>query len=131
MKTLLLFGALICAVVLTTAPSAGTKTFAGHKQKATMTFTKPVVLQGVVLKGEYLFVHDDAAMTRGEACTRVYKGNVEDPGKLVVAFHCVPLERPKADYFIARTNRVAPDVEELTEYQFKGDTEAHGVPSPK
>ena len=131
MKTMLLFVALLCAVVFTTAPSANTKTFAPHKQKATMMFTRPVILQGVTLKGEYLFVHDDMAMTRGEACTRVYKGNVEKSDKLVVAFHCVPIERSKADYFIVRTNQVAPGVDELAEYQFKGDTEAHGVPTLK
>ena len=129
MRTLLLLVALLCAVVFTTAPSAGTKTLTGHKQKATMIFTKPVILQGVTLKGEYLFVHDDMAMTRGEACTRVYKGTVEEPDKLVVAFHCIPLERTKADYFIVRTNQVTPDVTEVTEFQFKGDTEAHGVPT--
>jgi hypothetical protein len=131
MKSLVLFVALLCAVVLTSAPSTGSKTLTGRKQKATMQFMQPVVLQGVTLKGEYLFVHDDAAMTRGEACTRVYKGNVEDPNKLVVAFHCVPIERTKASYFVVRTNQVAPDVIELTEFQFKGDTESHGVPALK
>ena len=131
MKTLLLFVALVCAVVLASAPSAGTQNLGGRKQRATMQFSKPVVLQGVTLKGEYLFVHDDAAMTRGEACTRVYKGVVEDPDKLVVSFHCVPIERAKAGYFIVRTNEVVPGVVELTEYQFKGDTEAHAVPTLK
>lgn|SRR5574341_318401 len=131
MKSLLLFIVLLCAIIIASAPATGTKPVTGRKQKATMQFYNPVVLQGVTLKGEYLFVHDDAAMTRGEACTRVYKGNVEDPDKLVVAFHCVPLERAKADYFIVRTTQVAPDVVELTEFQFKGDTEAHGVPTLK
>lgn len=131
MKTFVLFLALVCAAVLTSTPAVGSKTFVGSKQKAVAQFNRPVMLQGVRLKGEYLFVHDDSAMTRGEACTRVYKGVVEEPSKLIIAFHCVPLERSKSTYFIVRTQEVAPDVVEVTEYQFKGDTEAHGVPSVK
>jgi hypothetical protein len=131
MKTFVLFLALVCVAVLTSTPAAGSKTLVGHKQKAVAQFNSPVVLQGVTLKGEYLFVHDDSAMTRGEACTRVYKGNAELPSKLIVAFHCVPLERTKFSYFIVRTKQVTPDVAEVTEYQFKGDTEAHGVPTLK
>ena len=131
MKTFVLFLALVCVAVLTSTPAIGSKTLVGHKQKATIQFNDPVILQGVTLKGEYLFVHDDAAMTRGEACTRVYKGVVEQPSKLVVAFHCVPLERSKSASFIVRTKELAPDVAEVTEFQFKGDTEAHGVPPLK
>jgi len=131
MKSFVLFLALICAAVLASTPAVGSKTLAGNKQKAVALFNSPVVLQGVTLKGEYLFVHDDSAMTRGEPCTRVYKGTVEQPSKLIVAFHCVPLERSKFTYFIVRTRQVAPDVVEVTEYQFKGDSEAHGVPTLK
>lgn len=129
MKTFVLFLSLVAVAVLASTPTVGSKTLVGHTQKAVTTFHSPVILQGVTLKGEYLFVHDDAAMTRGEACTRVYKGNAELPSKLVVAFHCVPLERTKFPYFIVRTKQITPDVEEVTEYQFKGDTEAHGVPT--
>lgn len=131
MKSLLLFLALLCAVVLTTTSSAVNKSTATRKQKATMTFNQPVILQGVTLKGEYLFVHDDSAMDRGEACTRVYKGNAEAPDKLVVTFHCVPIERAKAAHFIVRTYQVSPGVMELREFQFKDDTEAHGTPALK
>jgi len=131
MKTFILFLALVCVAVFTSTPAVGSKTFVGHKQKGVAKFNSPVVLQGVTLKGEYLFVHDDSAMTRGEACTRVYKGDAELPSKLIVAFHCVPLERSKSAYFIVRTKQVTPDVAEVTEYQFKGDTESHGVPTLK
>lgn len=131
MKTFVLFLSLVAVAVLASTPVAGSKTLVGHKQKAVTKFNSPVVLQGVTLKGEYLFVHDDAAMTRGEACTRVYKGNAELPSKLVVAFHCVPMERTKFSYFIVRTKQITPGIDEVTEYQFKGDTEAHGVPTLK
>lgn len=127
MKSFFLFIALVGVAVLSSTPAAGSKTLVGRKQKATVQFNDPVILQGVTLKGEYLFLHDDTAMTRGEACTRVYKGNAEIPSKLILAFHCIPLERAKSVHFVVRMNQVAPGVTEVTEYQFKGDTEAHGV----
>ena len=128
MKSFVLLVVLVGVAVLSSTPAAGSKTLVGRKQKATIQFNDPVVLQGVTLKGQYLFVHDDMAMTRGEACTRVYKGSAEIPSKLILAFHCIPLERAKAVHFVVRMNQVAPDVTEVREYQFKGDTEAHGVP---
>ena len=83
---------------------------------------------GVTLKGEYLFVHDDAAMTRGEACTLVYKGVAETLNNLVVAFHCVPGARGKATHFTVRTFLTPAGKNELTEFQFAGSSEAHVVP---
>lgn len=129
MKSLLLFVTLLCAVVLTSTSFAVDKSPTARKQKATAHFNQPVILQGVTLQGEYLFVHDDALMARGEACTRVYKGNAEIARNLVVEFHCVPIKRTKSDYFIVRTTQRANNVMEVTEFQFKGDTEAHGTPA--
>jgi hypothetical protein len=88
-----------------------------------------MVLRGVTLKGEYLFVHDDAAMQRGEACTYVYEGTAPIPKKLVVSFHCVPVQRAKATNFIVRSIETSPDLIELQEFQFAGDTEGHAVPT--
>jgi hypothetical protein len=131
MKSLLLFVTLICAVVITGTSFATDKSPAARKHSAIAQFNQPVVVQGVTLKGEYLFVHDDAAMARGEACTRIYKGKAEIAGNLVVEFHCVPIQRAKANYFLVRTKQRADGVIELNEYQFKGDTEAHGTPAFK
>jgi hypothetical protein len=131
MKSLLLFVTLVCAVVLTSTSFAIDKSPAARKQRATAQFNQPVVVQGVTLKGEYLFVHDDAAMERGEACTRIYKGSAETASNLVVEFHCVPMQRARTNYFIVRTNQRSDGVIELNEYQFKGDTEAHGTPAFK
>jgi hypothetical protein len=128
MKSLLLMVALLFAVVLSSGSSVASKAVPAKKQRAVMTFTTPVKLQGVMLKGEYLFVHDEAAMDRGDACTFVYKGTVESPGKLVTKFHCTPIPRVKVGSFTVRTNDVA-GVSVLTEYQFEGDTESHGVPT--
>ena len=132
MKSFLLFIALLCAVVLSTssAPSATHAANAAKKERAVMTFNQPVKLMGLTLKGEYLFVHDDLAMARGEACTFVYKGNAEIPGKLVVSFHCTPVERAKVANFTVRTLLNSAGEHELREFQFAGSTETHLVPVP-
>lgn len=128
MKSLLLMVALLFAVALSSSSSVASKAAPAKKQRAVMTFTTPVKLQGVMLKGEYLFVHDDAAMARGEACTFVYKGTAETPSKLVVKFECTPIPRAKVGSFTVRTNDV-DGVSVLTEYQFEGQTESHGIPA--
>ncbi len=38
-------------------------------QRAFVEFTEPIKLLGAVLKGDYLFLHDEAKMARGEPCT--------------------------------------------------------------
>lgn len=130
MRSFLLFIALLFVVVLSTSPGpSATAAEAGKKQKAVMNFDQPVHLLNVTLKGEYLLVHDDAAMARGEACTYVYKGLNEIPKKLVASFHCVPSPRARADNFRMRLSLVAPGEYELTEFQFAGSSEAHLVPS--
>jgi len=129
MKSWILLASLFCAVALSSTASVASKATGDmKKQKATMQFTQPVMLRGVVLKGEYLFVHDDAAMMRGEACTFVYKGNAEVSSKLVISFHCTPAERLKVQSFTVRTEEIA-GLTQLREFQFGGDTEAHLVPA--
>jgi len=87
-----------------------------------------VKLMGATLQGEYLFVHDDEAMARGEACTYVYKGVAEVANKLVVSFHCTPAPRTKVANFTVRTLLTTPGHPELREFQFAGSTETHLVP---
>jgi hypothetical protein len=130
MKSFLLFIALLFAVTLSSSstPSVTNAANVPKKEKAVMTFNEPVKLMGFTLKGEYLFVHDDAAMARGEACTFVYKGNAEIANKLVVSFHCTPAERAKVGDFTVRTVLASSGQVELREFQFGGSTESHLVP---
>jgi hypothetical protein len=130
MKSLILLAALLFAVTISSSSLVASKAAPSGKKQATMQFTEPVRLMGVVLKGEYLFVHDDEAMARGEACTFVYKGNSPIASRLVVSFHCVPAERSKVGSFTVRTAAVS-GFQELTEYQFAGETESHTVPAGK
>ena len=79
MKSFLLFIAFLCAVTLSSSstPSVTNAANAVKKERAVMKFNQPVTLMGRTLKGEYLIVHDDLAMARGEACTYVYEGVAE------------------------------------------------------
>jgi hypothetical protein len=130
MKSFLLFIALLFVVTLSSSstPTVTSAASAGKTERAIITFDRPVTLMDVTLKGEYLFVHDDAAMARGEACTYVYKGTAENPDHLVASFHCIPLQRNRVDYFTVRTSPGATGDFELREFQFKGSTESHLVP---
>ena len=129
MKTTLLFLAtllmlILCSSAVTTATPV-TNTM--KKERATAKFNQPMKLLGVELKGEYLFVHDDTAMARGESCTLVYKGTVESPDKLVLSFHCIPQSRTKAKHFVVRSKEALDGVNEIKEIQLAGSTEAHMV----
>ena len=130
MKSFILFIAVLGALTLTSSltPTISSAANAPRKERAVMKFNGPVKLMGVTLKGEYLFVHDDAAMARGEACTYVYEGTDEIRDRLVASFHCRPAIRARVDNFTVRTELTPSGLYELKEYQFAGGVEAHRVP---
>ena len=129
MKSVAFFVAVLCALIVGSVSWETKASNTARKQSAVMNFDKAVVVHGVTLKGEYLFVHDDAAMQRGEACTYVYEGNAPIPKKLVISFHCVPVQRAEAKHFIVRSIETSAGITELQEFQFAGDTEGHAVPT--
>jgi hypothetical protein len=113
MKSIAFFVVVLCALIIGSMSWETQASNTARKQSAVTNFDRAVVLHGVTLKGEYLFVHDDAAMQRGEACTYVYEGNAPIPEKLVVSFHCVPVQRAKAKNFILRSVETSPGIFEL------------------
>ena len=125
MKRFLLAGSMLFAVMMVGAFAAHAKTDSKINERATVQFTETVKLFNVFLRGEYLIVHDEGRMAKGEACTYLY----DRSGKLVVSFHCTPVQRPKADHFkVIATRLTADGVSEIKEIQFQGSTEAHLVP---
>lgn len=129
MKSVAFFVVVLCALIIGAVSWETKASDTTRKQSAVTNFDRNVIVHGVTLKGDYLFVHDDAAMQRGEACTYVYEGRAPIDTKLVVSFHCVPVQRAKAKNFIVRSVETSPGTIELQEYQFKGDTEGHAVPT--
>jgi len=120
------------ALIMGGAALAGQLKAGARMNKAVVEFTEPVKLMDVILKGEYLFVHDDEKMAQGLPCTYVYAHDKGKQGRLITSFHCEPVERErKADQFtvIVQWNG-ATNISELVEYRFAGDTEGHKVPKP-
>ena len=128
MKTFVFISVLLCTLVFGSVSWKSTAAPDRQMQRAVTTFANPVRVQGVVLQGKYLFVHDEAAMNRGDECTYIFKGEAADADKLVASFHCIHVERAKASNFILRFRETTPGIVELTEFQFSGDTAAHRVP---
>jgi hypothetical protein len=71
-------------------------------------------------------------MARGEPCTSVFifEPLKNGPAEELTSFHCIPRQRSVVKAFTLRTK---PNTELgfgriLTEYQFAGDSEGHGVP---
>jgi hypothetical protein len=151
------------AALMTTIGAFATHTNAEQKrmERATIEFVQPVKLLNVVLKGKYTFVHDESMIAKGKDCTYVYDSSMASSlmqwktlqgGKLVVSFHCTPVERPKSERFRLVTRQIDPSVmgpspttnfagwqrlfwkeglapqREIVEIQFAGSTEAHQVP---
>lgn len=128
MKTLIIVSVVLCTLILGSVSWKSNAATDNQKRKAVAEFTKPMIVQGVVLKGTYLFVHDDAAMNRGEACTYIYKGEAEARDKLVASFHCIHVDRAASKKFVTRSREISPGRVELIEFQFGGENMAHGVP---
>ncbi len=92
-------------------------------------FHQPVIVGTAILQGRYVIEHDNERLARGEPCTHIYAYN--DRTKPVAAFHCTHLERERADRNTVSLV-MAPDgrMKVLSEFQFAGETAAHGYPHP-
>ena len=129
MRSRILTGALLVVTVLFVAATASD---AGPTVRwAAGYLSEPTLIGSTIVQGPVLFVHDDARMARGEPCTtvRLFEPGV-GPLDEVASFHCTPIRRAAARSFTITTRRndALGFGCVLVEYQFAGDTEAHGVP---
>jgi hypothetical protein len=130
MRSRILIGALIVVGVLTVGVIAAGDT--GARQWSTMYLARPTLIAGYAVMGPILVVHDDEKMHLGGKCTAIYRFDpASGPKELIVEFACTPIERDRAAQFTATCTPAngSLSVVRLTEYQFAGDTEAHGVPT--
>ena len=69
-------------------------------------------------------------MARGEPCTTIY-GYHGKHAKPLVSFMCKPEARPITEKTVVTCvhNKFTLNTDVMTEYQFAGEAEAHGVPS--
>ena len=125
--SLLLLGVLAAGTIATSGDGV-----APPRQWGIATFSDPVLVTNQILMGSYLIVHDDAKMARGEPCTTFYRFDpAKGPQEEAVSFHCTPATRNLTDKLLLTRSefRSAVGIARLTEYQFAGDCEGHGIPS--
>jgi hypothetical protein len=96
------------------------------RQELTVWFKRPVLVGRSILHGHYVIEHDNERMARGEPCTHIYAYN--DRTTPVVVFHCTHLEREKATSHQV-VLQTGIEFQKLQEFQFAGETAAHGVPA--
>jgi hypothetical protein len=104
---------------------------AAPRRWAAVYLPEPTLIGNTIVQGPVLFTHDDDRMARREPCTtvRLFVPGL-GPTEEIASFHCIPRRAVAPAKF---TYRTAPNVKMgfgcvLTEYQFAGDPEAHGVP---
>ena len=122
---------IVGSLVLLGIALAGSRTAAQPALKwAIVNLTDATVIAGAFVSGPVVFVHDDAKMARGGPCTSVHEFDAKKGlGKEVVAFHCKP-RWTKAPARFTQATAARPDGPRvMTEYQFAGDEEAHGIPT--
>ena len=98
------------------------------RQTAVVWFHRPVLVGRSILQGRYVIEHDNARAARGEPCTHLYAyDNRKTP---VATFHCTHLERERAaENVVVLTSVLGGSMQQLTEFQFAGETASHGYPS--
>jgi hypothetical protein len=131
MRVRLVLGALFIAV-LAVAAVAAVEPSVGARQQGIAFFLVPTQVAGVFVQGKTLIVHDHQKMARGEPCTTIY-GYHGKQAKPLVSFMCKPEARPVARKMVVTCvhNNFTWNTDVLTEYQFAGEAEAHGVPSSR
>jgi hypothetical protein len=103
------------------------------RQVAEVWFTQPVLVGKTILQGRYVIEHDNDRMARGEPCTHIYAYKdfaAYDLKTPVAAFHCTHLDRGRAnDTIVVLVSTADPSIKRLTEFQFAGESAAHGYPT--
>jgi hypothetical protein len=128
----LIFGA-VAIIVGALAP----RTHAGPpgKDMSVVDLPDKTKVMKTTLQGKYIFIHDDEKMANGAACFYIYEYSADAagqpearPDKLVLSFHCEPVQRAKATHIVLTYGMVNPELFELREIQFAGSIEGHRVP---
>ena len=95
------------------------------RQQTDIWFKQPVKFGNKILQGHYVIEHDNDRMAKGDPCTHIYA--FDDRTRPVVTFHCTHLERPRVSQNTA-VIVTKGDHKVMTEFQFAGETAAHGNP---
>lgn len=130
MKSRIVVGSLLVFGLLSVGTFARNVNVAGTKSWTLVNFVHPVTVQGRVIMGPVMILHDDEKMAKGEPCTTFYRFDTSrGPAEELVSFHCKPVQRSLTES-TKLTLAAGPDTcKRLVEYQIAGETEAHGIPT--
>lgn len=122
----LLLGAVLAPAAIATSGDRGSPSV----QQAIVNVMEPTRIGDVMVMGPVAIVHDDRMYT-GEPCTTVYRFEPGvGVGEELAVFGCLPRKAMIVTTFTMKTERdPMTGCAVLTEFQFAGDTEAHGVPT--
>jgi hypothetical protein len=122
---------IVGSLVLVGLALAGSRLAADPAQKwAIVNLKQTTLIAGAFVSGPVVFVHDDAKMARGGPCTSVHRFDArKGVGEEIVAFHCKPRWTKAPEKFTQATTTKPDGPPVMTEYQFAGDEEAHGIPT--
>jgi hypothetical protein len=99
------------------------------RQTAEVFFQRPVWVGRTVLMGKYVIEHDTDRQARGEPCTHIYAAdNDKTP---VVTFHCTHLEATQSDKAVVVLQSLGDGQQRFVQFQFSGETAAHGYPAAR
>src|SRR6516225_11053130 len=125
----MVFAVLLTSAVITGLAMAQNKgVIVPRNESAVVEFPQTVLVNGVFLKGDYLVIHDEARMAKGENCTYIYEYTANEQGRLVTSFHCTPVERERVGRFtivLAPLSQGPAGIRRVTAIQFAGSNEAH------
>jgi len=131
MRSRILVGTLVFVGVFAGAVATIGGVNAPSRQSAIVYLTEPTLIGSTIVQGPVVFTHDDAKMARGEPCTTVHLLEpAKGPAEEIASFHCIPTPRKVVQKFTVTTrpNTALGFGCVLTEFQFAGDAEGHGVP---
>ena len=98
------------------------------RQTAEVWFQRPVLVGRTIVQGRYVIEHDNDRMARGEPCTHLYA--YDDRRTPVATFECTHLERDRAsENVVVLVTTSDGSMQRLTEFQFAGESFAHGYPA--
>jgi hypothetical protein len=96
------------------------------RQTMEVWFKHPTWVGKSIVQGRYVIEHDNDRMARGEPCTHVYA--YDDRETPIATFYCTHLERDRAGQPKVGLITTSDGFKKLTEFQFAGETAAHGYP---
>jgi hypothetical protein len=100
------------------------------KQKVEVWLQRPTLVGRTILQGRYVIEHDNERMARGEPCSYLYAFN--DRRTPVATFDCAHLERERASQNqVVVASTADGSMQTLLEFQFAGESFAHGYPATR